>query len=102
LLLGASDSEEVANPREVGAACVPSGAKRETGSPLGNTLGCPSNFGLGWGETKHVRGGAGKPALRWRKGKPQRGERQEGMVRIGYAWKNPLLGGKTFEVVCGD
>jgi hypothetical protein len=51
---------------------------------------------------KHVRGGAGKPALRWRKGEPQRGERQEGTVRMGYARKDPLLGGKTFEVVRGD
>jgi hypothetical protein len=74
----------------------------ETGSPLGNTLGCPPNLGLGWGETKHVRGGVGKPALRWRKGVPQREERQEGMVRTGFAPKNPLLGGKTFEVVSVD
>jgi hypothetical protein len=102
LLLGASEREEVANPREVGTTCAPAGARCETGSPLDNTLGCPSNLGLGWGETKHVRGGAGKPALRWRKGEPQRGERQEGIVQKGFARKNLLLGGKTFEVVSGD
>jgi hypothetical protein len=49
-----------------------------------------------------VRGRAGKPAQRWRKGEPQRGERQEGIVLKGFAWKSWLLGGKTFGVASGD
>jgi len=36
-------------------------------------------WGFGAGLAKHERGGAGKPGLRRREGKPQRVECQEGM-----------------------
>jgi hypothetical protein len=56
-------------------------------SPFGKTLRCRAACGRGGrfagfrsrAKRKHVRGGAGKPALRRRVGTPQRGQRHEGI-----------------------